>query len=1092
MGELSRRLRLHDCRIELLEQRRVLAGMPMISEFMAKNDSSLRDGDGNSSDWIEFHNSGDASIDLTGWYLTDDPSDQEKWPFPGSRSDLTRLDPGEFMLVFASGGHADANGQPVEPYVDASGFLHANFRLDADGEYLALVGPEGVASEFGSADGNFPEQFADISFGIDGQGHTVYFVEPTPGAANNFGVAGIVTDEVDFSRSGSTFTDSIQLTLTTTAEVGTIHYTLDGTVPSEASLAYTGPLTIESTTQVRARVFRDNYGPGPLRSESFVHLSSEAAEFSSPLPILVIENFDGGRIPNKRAHNPPAGDGGNIRQVERQFAQLQFFDREDGANALAAAPDLSTRAGIRVRGSSSANFRKQSLTVETWGEQDVDANVEPFGMPAESDWVLYAPSPEFDRTLLHNSFIYELSRQIGRYAVRLQFVEVFLNTNGDSISMADHAGVYIWMEKIKRDNNRVDVDRLSADGQTGGWILQSNRMQPIPLDGTEHPPNFHTKGPNRRQEGPYGRTFTGGTDRGGDDIPTGYNTFFNFESPKGEEIHPAQIDAIVSWFDAFENALYGPDFTDPEDGYRAYLDVGSFIDHALLTNLALSFDALQLSTYLFKRSENHKLELGPIWDFDRAYGADSRAADPTSNLEYTQRFMWMPRLFEDPDFAQAYQDRWQELRAGPFATDNLFAIIDSQAAEITEEVAAANGTRSWPAKLQAMKNWLAERVDAIDELHLKRPQFDQSGLAIPGSTVELSSRDGTVFYTTDGTDPRGIGGEVSPDATEAPGGTSNATALVSATAPASAIVPTESFHATFGSAWTEVEFEDSAEAGWKHGTSGIGYDENETYLPFIGLDLLSEMVDVNASLYARIEFTVDGEISAADFLHLNVRYDDGFIAYLNGVEIARSNAPTGASWDTQASTSHRDSEALEFETFDVARHVELLRTGKNVLALHGMNRRASNNDMLVQAELLVGEFARTTIDVGYSGDVVARAFDGGAWSGPAILRVAQPGDSNGDGIFNSSDLVQVFRSGEYEDDIAGNSTFEEGDWNGDGDFTTLDLVSAFRLGGYVAAARSVHNGGPGLHDLVFARLDFDDDEETDRDSELTTSTIGRH
>ena len=160
-------------------------------------------------------------------------------------------------------------------------------------------------------------------------------------------------------------------------------------------------------------------------------------------------------------------------------------------------------------------------------------------------------------------------------------------------------------------------------------MLQSNRMQPIPVGGTEHPPNFHTKGPNRVQEGPYGRTFTGGTDRGGDDIPTGYNTFLNFESPDGEDINPAQIEAIVSWFDEFEDALYGPNFTDPEIGYRAYIDVGSFIDHALLTNLALSFDALQLSTYMFRRSEDDKLELGPIWDFDRAYGADSRAVSPT-------------------------------------------------------------------------------------------------------------------------------------------------------------------------------------------------------------------------------------------------------------------------------------------------------------------------------------------------------------------------------------------------------------------------------------------------------------------------------
>ncbi len=505
---------------------------------------------------------------------------------------LTVLGPDEYRIVFASGQHFDNQGGTIDPYVDANGYLHANFAIHANGEYLALSGPGGVVSEYGTVDESFPEQYADVSYGSDPQhdGQAAYFVEPTPGAANTSGVQGIVTAAVEFSQTGRTFVEPFQLTLSTPSTVGTIRFTLDGTVPDESSTEYDGAISIDATTQVRARVFQTGFGPGPLHSESFIHLAPDVATFSSPLPILVIENFNAGNVPNKRAANPPAGDGGNIQQVERQFAQLQFFDRDgEEISSLAAPPDLVTRSGVRVRGSSSATFRKQSLSVETWNERNDDSrNVAPFGMPAESDWVLYAPSPEFDRTLLHNTFIYELSREIGRYAVRFQFVEVFLNTDGGSLSMDDHGGVYIWMEKVKRDAHRVDIQPLSSDGSVGGWMLQSNRMQPIPVGGTEHPPNFHTKGPNREQEGPYGRTFTGGTDRGGDDIPTGYNTFLNFESPKGEVINASQINAITTWFDRFEDALYGPDFTDPDVGYRAYIDVGSFVDHALLTNLGLA------------------------------------------------------------------------------------------------------------------------------------------------------------------------------------------------------------------------------------------------------------------------------------------------------------------------------------------------------------------------------------------------------------------------------------------------------------------------------------------------------------------------
>ena len=162
-----------------------------------------------------------------------------------------------------------------------------------------------------------------------------------------------------------------------------------------------------------------------------------------------------------------------------------------------------------------------------------------------------------------------------------------------------------------------------------------------------------------------------------------------------------------------------------------------------------------------------------------------------------------------------------------------------------------------------------------------------------------------------------------------------------------------------------------------------------------------------------------------------MRYDDGFIAYLNGVEIARANAPSNATWDSAASLSHRDSEAMEFEEIDVTAYAGLLHSGRNVLAIHGLNRRLSDNDMLIQAELLVGEFTRSTIELHTSNPIVARTFRDGSWSGATVLNVAQPGDANGNGVFNSSDLVQVFQVGEYEDEIDHNSTWAEGDWSGD-------------------------------------------------------------
>ena len=139
---------------ETLEPRQLLAAHPVISEFLARNDGLVDDGDGNTPDYIEIYNSGNEAVDLAGYRLTDDPTSLTKWTFPSRM-----LDPGDFALVYAS-------GQDRDDYVDAGGFLHTNFSLRRSGEYLALVSPDNhVMSEFGSMEEDYPEQLPNVSFG---------------------------------------------------------------------------------------------------------------------------------------------------------------------------------------------------------------------------------------------------------------------------------------------------------------------------------------------------------------------------------------------------------------------------------------------------------------------------------------------------------------------------------------------------------------------------------------------------------------------------------------------------------------------------------------------------------------------------------------------------------------------------------------------------------------------------------------------------------------------------------------------------------------------------------------------------------------
>ena len=137
---------------ELLESRELMTGLPMITEFVSSNDRGLRDGRDEASDWVELYNAGDEAIDLIGWHLTDQRTRLEKWTFPSFR-----LDPAAYTVVFASGATADQSP-------DLAGYLHASFKLAADGEYLALVDPQGVVrQEFAP---RYPQQWTDISFGL--------------------------------------------------------------------------------------------------------------------------------------------------------------------------------------------------------------------------------------------------------------------------------------------------------------------------------------------------------------------------------------------------------------------------------------------------------------------------------------------------------------------------------------------------------------------------------------------------------------------------------------------------------------------------------------------------------------------------------------------------------------------------------------------------------------------------------------------------------------------------------------------------------------------------------------------------------------
>jgi len=570
----------------------------------------------------------------------------------------------------------------------------------------------------------------------------------------------------DFSTPSGTFGENFPLDVVTPSPGALVLFTTDGRTPGlEAGRLWSGPLEVTRTTRVRAVAVAAGGRLSPVREAGYTKLSAALRARTSPLPILVLENFGAGPVPDKK-WTTGTQTGAGLKQVPRQPVRMSLHDRvpATGRSVLLGASTLSTRAGLRVRGAFSSTWSPQPYSLETWDDQDQDAAIAPLGLPPESDWVLYHPHPDYDATMIFNSYIWELSRRTGRYAPAFRHVEVYVNEDGSDLAPSDRRGLYALVEEVKRDRNRLDFDPLSADGTTGGWLHSINRMDPEPEqgfpapNGATSPQFFRTPGPNRLLQ-----TTANNPAQIGDDLPRQYNAFINFENPRGYDITAIQRAAVESWFREFENVLYdNTRWRDPVHGYRQYLNTTDFIDYFQLLNLARQGDGLLLSMFPWVSSGRRLLHMGPMWDFNN--GSYHLSGSPNTSLYFRQDQLWYPRLFSDPDFLMEYTDRWFELRRGPYAGPRLTAIADTLAADITTEIAVAQGVSAaaWTSRLTSMKNFLTQRANWIDTQYVQPPVLSpaagQQTAPVAVTVTHHPAATGTLHVTTDGTDPRAPGG----------------------------------------------------------------------------------------------------------------------------------------------------------------------------------------------------------------------------------------------------------------------------------------------------------------------------------------------
>jgi hypothetical protein len=725
------------------------AGHVVISEFMAEDRSILADENGDYSGWIEVFNPTAGAVNLWGYYLTDDETDPSKWGFPA-----LDLAAGGYVVVFASG----------KDRANAAGPLHANFQLHNAGEYLALVGPgPRVLQAFTPA---FPPQWAGVAYGLLGGdlGVERYFGVPTPGAANNDSPA--PPGAVQCAPESRIFTNKVEVTLATLTPGATIRYTLDGSVPSATrGTVYSAPLVFTNTKHLRAVALANGLA-SRLSGAAYLKLGPDLMNYTSPLPIMVVDNFGAGAIPAKGWNSTGAG----IQQVHRQTALWATIEREQETSAFTNAPEMIHTMGIRGRGAASSGWTQKPYSVDVWDEQGEGAPVSPLGMPAHTEWILYFPDGDTDKdpVMMFNTFAYQLGRDMGHYAARYRWVEAFINEDGGDLRLADRRGVYAIVEKMSRGKDRLDFEELSADGTTGGWELDLNRMDPIPEDGWPAPNGatqpwyFHTAGPNRIPQSPPNSPVVG------DDEPQQSNGYLNFDDPSGYNINAKQRAAIEGWFKQFEDVLWNNAlWRDPTNGYRKYIHTTEFADYFIVNVLTHNGDGLLISLYPWKGADN-KLHIGPVWDYNWStyYNSGATTGDPMWRSEQ----LWYERLFTDSDFKQLYIDRWWFMRQGPMSNAAMDAIIDKQMADITPGKSVLNGVPSaseWTNRLGQFKTWLKTRADAIDGNYVRPPAFNVNGGQVPDGfqvVMGIVAGSGTIYYTLDGSDPRAPGGTVAAGA----------------------------------------------------------------------------------------------------------------------------------------------------------------------------------------------------------------------------------------------------------------------------------------------------------------------------------------
>jgi hypothetical protein len=915
---------------------------PIISEFLASNKSSLKDEDGESGDWIEIHNPENIEADLTGYSLSDDPEVLQKWTFPAG----TSLPAYGRIIVFCSGKNRVELNR-----------LHTNFSIATSGGSLQLSNAAGqIVSEFK----DYPQQRSDISYGIKRNGIKGFFDPPTPREINGTALTGFVADTVFTKKRG--FYEGFFVTgISTQTDDASIRYTLNGTKPTpETGIIYDGPFLIASSTIVRAMAYKEGMVPTNVDAQSYLFTGdiinqpemnpeiansptyrNELREALKELPVVSL-SFEQDSVFGRRGiyENPDDKGRGSEREIH-----FEYFDP--------ANPDDSVHepAGLRIHGGNSRQHPKKPLRIyfrDDYGDSRLEHEIFP-SSPVKSfkslllrggghdAWIF--DSRWREASFVRNQFLHQLQREMGQPSPYGRHVNVFLN--------GQYWGLY---ELQEFPHEHYNADHHGGDPEDWDVVKHGQEVEAGSRSAWDALINLAENGINSSND--YAAIQE-------------YLDLENF------------ADAMIQRIWASDEDWLSPFFLDGRD-------ISTFSDDK---NWYVGRKSRNGTTKFFFYNWDAEMSMGiPFSDlqtFENDFSRIRTAQSPGIIYDALRRY---------PEFQLFFADRLRKhcffggaLTIGPLR-ENWSHYTDTVRSPVVAE-SARWGVQAWleqdrfspftrddewlPAvswvRDQFLPNRSAEILDQFRQVSLY--PNTEAPLVLPfgansATPIEVSMNTGTnnstIYYTTDGSDPR-LAGFTSTET------------LIGENSNVRVIIPDALIDNEIGFTWRSVN-PPSNLASWISGTNGVGYERSSrgNYLPFIST-AVDEMWDKNPSLYLRYQFKVPDlkTLESLSSLLLQMRYDDGFAAYLNGTLVSWSNYGTSA-WNSTASSPTSDDEAVVFENFDLTPQVSQLQVGTNVLAIHGQNTSPRSSDFLIEAALTSSNSTPSQISpsaLSYSGPI---------------------------------------------------------------------------------------------------------------------------